>query len=55
MSGEKAPNGQRILAGILFMCGAGLLFPVMGGFKWIRNWLPYRLGGEALERSASAS
>jgi drug/metabolite transporter (DMT)-like permease len=23
---------QRILAGILFMCGAGLLFPVMSGF-----------------------
>jgi drug/metabolite transporter (DMT)-like permease len=29
---EKAPANQRILAGILFMCGAGLLFPVMGGF-----------------------
>jgi drug/metabolite transporter (DMT)-like permease len=26
-----SPN-QRILAGILFMCGAGLLFPVMSGF-----------------------
>jgi hypothetical protein len=23
---------QRVLAGILFMCGAGLLFPVMSGF-----------------------
>ncbi len=32
MSGEKASDGQRILAGILFMCGAGLLFPVMSGF-----------------------
>ena len=32
MTTEKAPDGQRILAGILFMCGAGLLFPVMGGF-----------------------
>ena len=29
---EKARPGQRILAGILFMCGAGLLFPVMSGF-----------------------
>ena len=27
-----APPSQRILAGILFMCGAGLLFPVMSGF-----------------------
>lgn len=27
-----AAPGQRILAGILFMCGAGLLFPVMSGF-----------------------
>lgn len=26
---------QRILAGILFMCGAGLLFPVMSGFAKI--------------------
>jgi drug/metabolite transporter (DMT)-like permease len=26
---------DRILAGILFMCGAGLLFPVMGGFAKI--------------------
>lgn len=31
MTGEKAADGQRILAGILFMCGAGLLFPVMTG------------------------
>jgi GNAT superfamily N-acetyltransferase len=23
------------------------------GFKWIRNWLPYRLSGEALDRLAS--
>jgi len=29
---QPAPAGQRILAGILFMCGAGLLFPVMSGF-----------------------
>jgi drug/metabolite transporter (DMT)-like permease len=29
---DKAPATQRIVAGILFMCGAGLLFPVMGGF-----------------------
>ncbi len=29
---EKARPGQRILAGILFMCGAGLLFPIMSGF-----------------------
>ena len=28
----KAADGQRILAGIFFMCGAGVLFPVMGGF-----------------------
>ena len=35
MTPEKAPDGQRILAGILFMCGAGLLFPVMGGFAKI--------------------
>ena len=32
MSEPPAPAGQRILAGILFMCGAGLLFPVMSGF-----------------------
>ena len=32
MTAEKASDGQRILAGILFMCGAGLLFPIMGGF-----------------------
>ena len=24
------------------------------GFKWIRNWLPYRLSGEALEKLAAA-
>ena len=24
------------------------------GFRWIRNWLPYRLSGEALEKLASA-
>ncbi|HEX9326417.1 MAG TPA: DMT family transporter, partial [Reyranella sp.] len=29
---EKTADGQRILAGILFMCGAGVLFPVMNGF-----------------------
>jgi drug/metabolite transporter (DMT)-like permease len=27
-----ATPSQRILAGILFMCGAGLLFPIMSGF-----------------------
>jgi drug/metabolite transporter (DMT)-like permease len=27
-----APTRQRIVSGILFMCGAGLLFPVMSGF-----------------------
>jgi drug/metabolite transporter (DMT)-like permease len=32
LTADKAPANQRILAGILFMCGAGLLFPVMGGF-----------------------
>ena len=32
MTHDKAADGQRILAGILFMCGAGLLFPVMSGF-----------------------
>ena len=32
MKSEQAPATQRILAGILFMCGAGLLFPVMSGF-----------------------
>lgn len=32
---DTAPAGQRILAGILFMCGAGILFPVMGGFAKI--------------------
>jgi len=31
MDKEPAPAGQRILAGILFMSGAGLLFPVMTG------------------------
>ena len=25
------------------------------GFKWIRNWLPYRLSGEALEKLAGLS
>jgi drug/metabolite transporter (DMT)-like permease len=29
---QPAPARQRIIAGILFMCGAGLLFPVMSGF-----------------------
>jgi drug/metabolite transporter (DMT)-like permease len=29
MESQPAPAGQRILAGILFMCVAGLLFPVM--------------------------
>lgn len=32
MDSAAASNRQRILAGILFMCGAGLLFPVMTGF-----------------------
>lgn len=32
MKAEKTADSQRILAGILFMCGAGLLFPVMSGF-----------------------
>jgi drug/metabolite transporter (DMT)-like permease len=32
LTGEKATDRQRVLAGILFMCGAGLLFPVMSGF-----------------------
>jgi drug/metabolite transporter (DMT)-like permease len=32
MDGPAALTRQRILAGILFMCGAGLLFPVMSGF-----------------------
>jgi drug/metabolite transporter (DMT)-like permease len=32
LSHTPAANRQRILAGILFMCGAGLLFPVMSGF-----------------------
>ena len=46
LSGDKAPTGQRILAGILFMCGAGMLFPVMGGFAKI-------LGEEATTRCRS--
>ena len=29
---DRTANGQRILAGILFLCGAGVLFPVMNGF-----------------------
>jgi drug/metabolite transporter (DMT)-like permease len=32
MDSTAAPPSQRILAGILFMCGAGLLFPIMSGF-----------------------
>ncbi len=32
MTEQAAPAGQKVLAGILFMCGAGLLFPVMSGF-----------------------
>jgi drug/metabolite transporter (DMT)-like permease len=32
MESTAAPPSQRILAGILFMCGAGLLFPIMSGF-----------------------
>jgi drug/metabolite transporter (DMT)-like permease len=32
MESTAAPSSQRILAGILFMCGAGLLFPIMSGF-----------------------
>ncbi|CAN5896239.1 DMT family transporter [soil metagenome] len=35
MTVDKAPAGQRIFAGILFMCGAGILFPVMGAFAKI--------------------
>lgn len=35
MSENRATGGQRIFAGILFMCGAGLLFPVMSGFAKI--------------------
>jgi ribosomal protein S18 acetylase RimI-like enzyme len=25
------------------------------GFKWIKNWLPYRLSGEALAKLATSS
>jgi drug/metabolite transporter (DMT)-like permease len=32
MESPAASSSQRLLAGILFMCGAGLLFPVMSGF-----------------------
>ena len=32
MESTAASPSQRILAGILFMCGAGLLFPIMSGF-----------------------
>jgi drug/metabolite transporter (DMT)-like permease len=32
LSERPAPSRQRIVAGILFMCGGGLLFPVMSGF-----------------------
>ena len=32
MESSAASTRQRVLAGILFMCGAGLLFPVMSGF-----------------------
>jgi drug/metabolite transporter (DMT)-like permease len=32
MDSLAASARQRVLSGILFMCGAGLLFPVMGGF-----------------------
>jgi len=32
MESTAAPPSQRILEGILFMCGAGLLFPIMSGF-----------------------
>ena len=32
METAAASARQRVLAGILFMCGAGLLFPVMSGF-----------------------
>jgi len=32
MESTAVPPSQRILAGILFMCGAGLLFPIMSGF-----------------------
>src|SRR5439155_23279656 len=32
MESPAATPNQRILAGILFMCGAGLLFPIMSGF-----------------------
>src|SRR5436190_2491615 len=32
MESPAAAASQRILAGILFMCGAGLLFPIMSGF-----------------------
>ena len=29
---DKPSDGQHILTGILFICGAGILFPVMNGF-----------------------
>jgi drug/metabolite transporter (DMT)-like permease len=32
LKAARSADSQRILAGILFMCGAGLLFPVMSGF-----------------------
>jgi drug/metabolite transporter (DMT)-like permease len=32
MNASPAPAAPRILAGILFMCAAGMLFPVMSGF-----------------------
>jgi drug/metabolite transporter (DMT)-like permease len=32
MESSAASTRQRVLAGILFMCGAGLLFPIMSGF-----------------------
>jgi drug/metabolite transporter (DMT)-like permease len=32
LSDASAQTRQRVIAGILFMCGAGLLFPVMSGF-----------------------
>ena len=45
---EKARPAQRLLAGILFMCGAGLLFPVMSGFAKF-------LGAEACFRACESA
>ena len=52
---QKASNGQRIMAGILFMCGAGLLFPVMSGFAQVPRRGRLQLAAGTSRRAAPSA